>query len=421
VLAGGLGGSSALADGDPASDVLITQNYYVPADANASAAQEDQLGSLLKAADRAGLPIRVAVIPAEYDLGSALQAWRRPQDYSEFLGYELSNSYKSALLIVMPNGFGLNWPDHSITRALRSLTAVAIHGGDGGLVTTAEAAVRAFAAAGGVRLAAGADSATPASSSASASHGIPTLAIVIVFAWALLIAAFVVVRRARRRPPGLAGAAPSRPVGAAQPRSRFALSRLAVLEGAAMSTALVLGVVLVVIKVTNQSSSDPAAGVNAPFLFHAGRRPAPAFTLSGQHGQPVTLAGYRGKPVIVTFIDPLCRNLCPLAAQRVPIIAVSVDVYADTPADLRQDFQRWGLLPQWTWAVGSEAQLAAVWRHYEVGVNVVTKSVAGITEHIVSHDELAYVVDPDGYERALFFWPYAPAGVKQVLAAVSRA
>jgi len=113
VLAGGLFGASALADGDPASDVLITQTYYVPADANASAGQDGQLASLLRAADRAGLPIRLAVIPAKYDLGSAFGAWRRPQAYSEFLGYELSNSYKSALLIVMPNGFGLNWPGHS--------------------------------------------------------------------------------------------------------------------------------------------------------------------------------------------------------------------------------------------------------------------------------------------------------------------
>lgn len=435
MLAGGLFGASALADGDPASDVLITQTYYVPADANASAGQDGQLASLLRAADRAGLPIRLAVIPAKYDLGSAFGAWRRPQAYSEFLGYELSNSYKSALLIVMPNGFGLNWPGHSITRPLRSLSAIAIHSGRGGLLSAAEAAVRVVAAAGGVRLAAAADTAATASSSASASGGIPTLAIVIVFAWALVIAAFIVVRRARRRRPRPAVAAQSRPSSAAQPRPRFALSRFVVLEGLAMSVALVLGVVLVVVKVTtNQSSSDPAAGVNAPFLFHAGRRPAPAFKLTGQHGQPVTLAAYRGKPVIVTFIDPLCRNLCPLAAhvlnqldrelpaaKRVPIVAVSVDVYADTPADLRQDFRRWGLVPQWTWAVGNAAQLAAVWRRYEVGVSVVTKSVAGITEHIVSHDELAYVIDPAGYERALFFWPYASAGVKQVLAAVSRA
>jgi cytochrome oxidase Cu insertion factor (SCO1/SenC/PrrC family) len=434
VLASGLFGGRALADGDPASDVLITHSYYVPADAKASTRQEDQLGSLLQAADRAGLPIRVAVIPAEYDLGSALQAWRRPQSYSEFLGYELSNSYKSALLIVMPNGFGLNWPDHPMTQALRSLSAVKVRSGRGGLLTSAEAAVRVVAAAGGVRLAAGSDAAAAASSSSSASHGIPTIAIVIVFAWALAIAAFVVVRRARRRPPRPARAAQSRPSGAAQPRPRLALSRLVALEAGAMSIALVVGVVLVVMKVTTQSAQDPAAGVNAPFLFHAGRRPAPAFKLTGQHGQPVTLAAYRGRPVIVTFIDPLCRNLCPLAAhvlnqldrelpaaKRVPIIAVSVDVYADTPADLRQDFRRWGLVPQWTWAVGSGAQLAAVWKRYEVGVSVVTKSVAGITEHIVSHDELAYVIDPAGYERALFFWPYAPQGVEQVLAAVSRA
>jgi len=416
--------ASALADGDPASDVLIGHSYYVPADASSSVRQENQLAALLKSADRAGLPIRVAVISTKYDLGSATQAWRRPQAYSEFLGYELSNSYRSALLIVMPNGFGLDWPGHSTARARQLLSAVAIRTGD--LLTATEAAVRAVASAGGVRLGT-VTAASASTSSAAASSGIPTLAIVIVFAWALAIAAVVVVQRRRRRP----AAATAK---TAEQRPRGALSRLAILEAVALSAAIVAGVVLVVIKVTNQAPSDPVPVANPPFVFAAAHRTAPSFKLTGQNGQPVSLAAYRGKPVIITFVDPLCRNLCPLAAhvlnqtdrelppsQRVPIIAVSVDTYADTHADLLEDFRRWDLVPQWTWAIGSGAQLQAVWHSYDVGVSIVTKSVAGITEHIVSHDEVAYVVDPDGYERALYFWPYTPQSVKHTLAEVSRA
>ena len=47
----------------------------------------------------------------------------------------------------------------------------------------------------------------------------------------------------------------------------------------------------------------------------AGDRRAPDFSLRDQDGQPVSLAADRGHPVIVTFVDPLCRNFCPLEAQ----------------------------------------------------------------------------------------------------------
>jgi cytochrome oxidase Cu insertion factor (SCO1/SenC/PrrC family) len=132
--------------------------------------------------------------------------------------------------------------------------------------------------------------------------------------------------------------------------------------------------------------------------------------------------------VIVTFIDPLCRNFCPLtaqalnqvvsqmpASQRPEILAVSVDVYADTRADLLRDFREWELVPQWQWAVGAPAQLANVWKHYEVGVSVVTKHISGITIHYITHSEVAFIVDPTGHMRALFLWPFSPRDVERVL------
>ncbi len=170
---------------------------------------------------------------------------------------------------------------------------------------------------------------------------------------------------------------------------------------------------------------------NAPFVFPAGSRGAPSLTLTDQHGRRVSLAAYRGRPVIVTFIDPFCRNLCPLAAhvlnevdrelppaKRVPIVAVSTDIYADTQADLNKDLGAWSLVPQWEWAVGVPAALARVWHDYAVGVQVATKRRAGIVEHIISHEELAYVIDGRGFERALFFWPYTVLAVRHTLASL---
>ncbi len=116
--------SHALADGDPASDVLATQTLFLPWDANVPIAQRAQLGGLLQTARHDGFPIRVALIATESDLGSLTALWRQPRQYAQFLAQELSLLYKGALLIVMPNGFGLAGfyrPSASLQAALHGL------------------------------------------------------------------------------------------------------------------------------------------------------------------------------------------------------------------------------------------------------------------------------------------------------------
>src|ERR1700759_4183242 len=103
----------ALADGDPGSDVLVNQSRFLASDSGISITQQEQLGALLAAAQHAGFPVRVAVIAGPSDLGAITGLWRKPQAYARFLGLELSLSYSGRLLVVMPNGFGFNWPGHS--------------------------------------------------------------------------------------------------------------------------------------------------------------------------------------------------------------------------------------------------------------------------------------------------------------------
>jgi cytochrome oxidase Cu insertion factor (SCO1/SenC/PrrC family) len=183
------------------------------------------------------------------------------------------------------------------------------------------------------------------------------------------------------------------------------------------------------------SSHDSAHAVTqeTPFTWSEGQRAAPNFALVNQNGKTVSLAAYRGHPLIITFIDPLCRNLCPLEAkvineadQRLPvsqrpqIIAVSVDIYADTHTDLMLDFRRWSLVPQWQWAVGTPAQLQAVWKRYYAEVQVQTKHIAGTTVHYITHSEMAYVVDGKGDERALFSWPFNAKALQKTLLQLQR-
>ncbi|HTA11914.1 MAG TPA: hypothetical protein VK765_00735, partial [Solirubrobacteraceae bacterium] len=60
----------ARADGDPASDVLVGQAFFIPVDAGFSNAQRSKLTALLSSADGAHYPIRVAIIPSAFDLGA---------------------------------------------------------------------------------------------------------------------------------------------------------------------------------------------------------------------------------------------------------------------------------------------------------------------------------------------------------------
>lgn len=416
---------SAWADGDPASDYLLANQVFLGAQP-ASTAATRSLISTVRAANRAGFGIRVALVPGEYDLGSITALWRRPQVYARFLGTELSLAYRQRLLVVMPNGFGFYWKGHSASAADSVLARTSSGAGPGaGLAAAAAVAVRRLAAVDGIRLSPSADHSStasaarpapapaPASASASGRTGVPPL-VVAALAAALAVALVVAVVVWRRVSPPLR-------------RAPVVLGSVAV-----VALGVSFGVTRLV-RPGSASTPSPASVVTPPAVSWApGARPAPEFHLVDQAGRPASVAALRGRPVIVTFVDPLCRNLCPLEAQtlnhvvaqlpadrRPTILAVSVDVYADTRADLLQDFRRWQLVPQWHWAVGSPAALAAVWKRYEIGVRVVTRKVAGTTIHSILHTEAAYLIDASGNERALFVWPFYPADVEHELAKIA--
>jgi hypothetical protein len=97
---------AALADGDPASDVLLYQQTFFPYSAPSSAAKAELLGAVA-AAKRAGFGVRVAVIQSRQDLGADPELFGKPQLYARFLDAELrSAGYLGALVVVMPQGFG---------------------------------------------------------------------------------------------------------------------------------------------------------------------------------------------------------------------------------------------------------------------------------------------------------------------------
>jgi len=145
----------------------------------------------------------------------------------------------------------------------------------------------------------------------------------------------------------------------------------------------------------------------------AGKVPAPLFGLRDQHGRRVALADLRGHPVVIAFMDSLCRGACPLearelavairslpAAARPRLLVVSVDL-ADTPATVARAARRWRLPRGFEWLLGSRAELAPVWRAYRIEVHPLPNGD-------VAHSDAFYVIDRNGDERAGFLTPFLP-------------
>jgi protein SCO1 len=200
--------------------------------------------------------------------------------------------------------------------------------------------------------------------------------------------------------------------------------------GVALLAGVVAGVLVAVLRGSRPAAvpAGPPAAAGPEVSWAAGAKRAPDFSLIDQGGKPVSVARFRGRPVIVTFIDPLCRNLCPLEAKvleravgqlpasaRPAILAVSVNQWGDKRRYLVQDVTRWKLPREWHWAVGAPAMLAKVWRAYQIAVQDVPKTVAGVTVHTITHTEAAFLVDPHGYQRALYLYPFRAADVTRTI------
>jgi len=182
----------AHADGDPASDYLLTQQVFFPFDAKFPAEKQQQLTAIVTAANRAGYTIRVAVIWSSYDLGAITGLWRKPQTYARFLSAELEYVYKERLLVVMPNGFGFNRPKHSAAAEYALLAKIPVRPGSVGLLEAAGTAVQRLAAASGVKV-------VPVAVTSPAHRNSHDRAIIILGAIAA-IAIATLLRLALRRP-----------------------------------------------------------------------------------------------------------------------------------------------------------------------------------------------------------------------------
>jgi hypothetical protein len=119
----------AQADIDPASDVLLVQDFFVPYQPQVCSEMKDALGKATKRSKAGGYPLKLALIASPSDLGGAPQLFGQPQTYAKFLGHELELAghgvgrpvQNRPVVVVMPQGFGLYHVDPRATHAADSV------------------------------------------------------------------------------------------------------------------------------------------------------------------------------------------------------------------------------------------------------------------------------------------------------------
>lgn len=148
---------------------------------------------------------------------------------------------------------------------------------------------------------------------------------------------------------------------------------------------------------------------------------APPLALRNYLGQPVNIASYRGKAVLVTFLYTSCPDVCPLitsnlrvaqnlmsraARAKAQIIAVSVDPKGDTSQAVAAFLARHEMTGRMQYLVGSASELAQVWKAWGVG------SQRDVQQpQFVNHSGIVYGITASGERTTLYTAGFSPADI----------
>ena len=142
------------------------------------------------------------------------------------------------------------------------------------------------------------------------------------------------------------------------------------------------------------------------------------FELADQNDSLIRLSDFRGKVVVLTFMDSKCQDTCPLTAvhfrevyrqldqdeaTQVVFLGVNVNVEASTTADILETTHAWHLdeIPDWHFLTGSHEALEPVWKDYGVSA-----------EHIpdgnsIMHTPGTFLIDSFGQKRWYISTPFS--------------
>lgn len=196
------------------------------------------------------------------------------------------------------------------------------------------------------------------------------------------------------------------------PRILLALLVLVVIAG---------GVAVLLISGPSRQQATGAVSAHGQFRAEgvfSPASPAPSLQLHNYLGQPVNIASYRGRAVLVTFLYTNCPDVCPLItaslhatlellgsrASQVQIIAVSVDPRGDTTHAVAAFLARHKMTGRMLYLTGSARELAPVWKAWGVG------SERDVQQpQFINHSGLVYGISASGRRTTVYASNFIPA------------
>jgi cytochrome oxidase Cu insertion factor (SCO1/SenC/PrrC family) len=166
---------------------------------------------------------------------------------------------------------------------------------------------------------------------------------------------------------------------------------------------------------SSAAAANPTLDLGSPL----GGKPAPSIRLENQFGQPMSLAQFRGKVVLLGFVDSQCTTVCPLttlamleakqmlgaAGDHVQLVGIDANPNAIAVSDVLGYSRAHAMVNRWDFLTGTAAQLKATWKAF----NIYARVDAGQ----IDHTPALYVIDANGREQKVYLTTMAYSSIAQ--------
>jgi alkyl hydroperoxide reductase subunit AhpC len=140
----------------------------------------------------------------------------------------------------------------------------------------------------------------------------------------------------------------------------------------------------------------------------------------------MALSQFRGKVVVLAFVDSECTTICPLttasmveakqllgaAGSGVQLLGVDANPQATSVSDVMAYSRAHNMVNQWDFLTGSLPQLQAAWRGFHIAVQ--------IERGMIDHTPALFVIDARGRERTVYLTQMNYASITQAARVVAQ-
>ena len=141
--------------------------------------------------------------------------------------------------------------------------------------------------------------------------------------------------------------------------------------------------------------------------------PAPPVELVDSGGRPFSLAGLKGKVVVVSFVYTICNGSCPLTTaaldrsrralqesglwgREVEFVSITLDPARDTPQALAAYARAYRADPRsWHFLTGDPDRVARVIASWDMWARLGPSGV-------IDHPSRVFLIDPRGHRREIY-------------------